>query len=260
MIGLNWTPGWSNISTATGVPLNAKGVLKWDDRECPDSSTGMASGTSTSASEAAAFAKALAKATSRKAQEYLTRRLEEARQASVFGVRPTRSFRQAATKYLQENRDKRSIGDDAMHLRQLDPYIGSLPLASVHMGTLRPFIEARRREGVQVEDDQSGARGGAAHPEPGSFRVAGRAQPHVARLRPEDQAAEGRRMRGSPIRCRGTSRRDLFQELPAHLARMALFKVNTGCRDQEVCGLRWEWEVAVPELDTSGLLDPRQPR
>jgi integrase len=35
-----------------------------------------------------------------------------------------------------------------------------------------------------------------------------------------------------------------------------LFKVNTGCRDQEVCGLRWEWEVAVPELDTSVFLIP----
>ena len=29
----------------------------------------------------------------------------------------------------------------------------------------------------------------------------------------------------------------LFQELPDHLARMALFKVNTGCREQEVCRL-----------------------
>ena len=34
-----------------------------------------------------------------------------------------------------------------MHLRQLNPYIGSLPLASVHTGTLRPFIDARRRQG-----------------------------------------------------------------------------------------------------------------
>jgi integrase len=42
-----------------------------------------------------------------------------------------------------------------------------------------------------------------------------------------------------------------FQELPHHLARMALFKVNTGCRDQEVCGLRWDDEVKVPNLDTS---------
>ena len=33
----------------------------------------------------------------------------------------------------------------------------------------------------------------------------------------------------------------LFQELPDHLAKMALFAVNTGCRDGEVCGLRWDW-------------------
>jgi len=37
---------------------------------------------------------------------------------------------------------------------------------------------------------------------------------------------------------------------------MALFKVNTGCRDQEVCGLRWEWEVEVPELETTVFLIP----
>lgn len=48
----------------------------------------------------------------------------------------------------------------------------------------------------------------------------------------------------------------MFQELAANLARMALFKVNTGCRDQEVCGLRWEWEVPVPELDTSVFIIP----
>jgi len=35
------------------------------------------------------------------------------------------------------------------------------------------------------------------------------------------------------------------------LLRMAQFKVNTGCREQEVCGLRWEWEVRIPELNTS---------
>ena len=47
-----------------------------------------------------------------------------------------------------------------------------------------------------------------------------------------------------------------FQELPDHLARMALFKVNTGCREQEVCALRWDWEVQVPELDTSVFIVP----
>lgn len=37
----------------------------------------------------------------------------------------------------------------------------------------------------------------------------------------------------------------LFNELLAHLKRMALFAVNTGCRDQEVCKLQWEWEVRL---------------
>lgn len=37
---------------------------------------------------------------------------------------------------------------------------------------------------------------------------------------------------------------------------MALYKVNTGCREQEVCKLRWEWEIAVPALKTSVFLLP----
>ena len=31
---------------------------------------------------------------------------------------------------------------------------------------------------------------------------------------------------------------------------MSLFDVNTGLRDQELCGLEWAWEQRVPELDT----------
>ena len=48
----------------------------------------------------------------------------------------------------------------------------------------------------------------------------------------------------------------LFCELPSHLVDMALFAVNTGCRDAEVCSLRWEWEVQVPELGTSIFMVP----
>ncbi len=39
---------------------------------------------------------------------------------------------------------------------------------------------------------------------------------------------------------------------------MVLFKVNTGCRDQEVCRLRWDWEVDVPELKASVFLIPSE--
>jgi integrase len=37
---------------------------------------------------------------------------------------------------------------------------------------------------------------------------------------------------------------------------MALFAVNTGCRDQKICNLRWAWEVRVPELGTSVFVIP----
>jgi integrase len=50
----------------------------------------------------------------------------------------------------------------------------------------------------------------------------------------------------------------LFRELPGHLARMALFKVNTGTREQEVCGLKWSHEVKVPEFNTSVFLIPAE--
>ena len=63
-------------------------------------------------------------------------------------------------------------------------------------------------------------------------------------------------MRAQPYPLSWDEQARFFQELPTHLARMALFKVNTGCRDQEVCGLRWEWEVTVPELGTSVFFIP----
>ena len=37
---------------------------------------------------------------------------------------------------------------------------------------------------------------------------------------------------------------------------MALFAVNSGCRDQETCSLRWAWEVVVPELNTPVFVVP----
>ena len=37
---------------------------------------------------------------------------------------------------------------------------------------------------------------------------------------------------------------------------MALFAVNSGCRDGEICNLRWAWEVDVPQLGTSVFIIP----
>ena len=46
------------------------------------------------------------------AERQLARVMEEVRQAQVYGVRPSRTFEQAAAKFVLENQHKRSIGDD----------------------------------------------------------------------------------------------------------------------------------------------------
>ncbi|MGH1543678.1 MAG: hypothetical protein ACRBHB_24975 [Arenicella sp.] len=37
---------------------------------------------------------------------------------------------------------------------------------------------------------------------------------------------------------------------------MATFGVHTGCRDGEICKLKWEWEVQVPQMQTSLFVIP----
>jgi hypothetical protein len=85
------------------------------------------------------------------AELILARRIEETRQAKIFGIRPKRVFREAATRFLEENTHLAGIADYALHLKQLDPFIGDLPLGHVHLGTLQPFIEARRKQGIKTK-------------------------------------------------------------------------------------------------------------
>ena len=42
------------------------------------------------------------------------------------------------------------------------------------------------------------------------------------------------------------------------LADPVLYGINTGCREQEICQLRWNWEVAIPELETSVFILPEE--
>ncbi len=50
----------------------------------------------------------------------------------------------------------------------------------------------------------------------------------------------------------------LFGELPDHLQQKTLFKVNTGTREQEVCGLKWQHEVHIVELNISIFVIPAE--
>ncbi len=193
----------------------------------------------------------------RQAEVYLAKRIEEIRKALIYGERIARTFRSAATKYLRENQHKRSITTDAYHLKQLDPFIGDFDIRAVHIGSLSRFIEARRKAGIKTTSINL-ALGVVRH----ILNVAASEwidesgltwldRPPKIKMLPVTDARK-------PYPLSWEEQTQLFKELPDHLARMALFKVNTGCREQEVCELRWEWEIDVPELGTSVFLIPEE--
>ncbi len=190
----------------------------------------------------------------REAENFLARRTEEIRQAEIYGVRPKRSFRQAATKYLNEAH-KASIRDDACQLRLLDPYIGDLPLGGVHMGSLQIFISERRSQGVKTRTINYALQtvrhilNLAASEWIDEFGLTWMANAPKIKLLPQTDARK-------PYPLNWDEQTRLFKELPPHLAQMALFKVNTGCRNGEVCGLRWDWEIPVDEMETSVFMIP----
>jgi len=85
------------------------------------------------------------------AKECLAKRVIELRETRLYGTRELRSFRSAATKYLLDYKHKKRIKDDALQLKQLDPFIGGLELKRVHMGSLQDFIAKRRQDGVKTK-------------------------------------------------------------------------------------------------------------
>jgi integrase len=161
-------------------------------------------------------------------------------------------FRQAATKYLTEYAHKRSIARDALALEQLDRHIGGLRLDQVHSDTLRPYLEASKHLAQGTINR--------------NLAVVRRVLVLAARVWRENGLTwlseapliqlPTKYAKRQPYPLDWDEQRLLFGELAGHLERMALFKVNTGTRDQEVCQLRWDWERKVPEIGKSVFVIP----
>ena len=138
---------------------------------------------------------------------------------------------------MLEHQHKRSLIDDAMHLKQLDPFIGDLPLNQVHIGTLQQFIDFKRQNGSRTKSINN------------ALGVVRRILNLSARLWRDEGGLTWLEtpplIPMLPVRdavpAYPLSRDELQRLLPAlppHLARMTLFAVHTGLREQEICGLR----------------------
>ena len=189
------------------------------------------------------------------AEEFLTKKLDDLRQSRIFGVRPTRTFRAASLKYIKEYQHKACITNDVTYLKQLDPFIGERGLDSIHIGTLQPYIESRRKSGaknrtinyaLELTRRILNLAAGEWLDENGMTWL--HSAPKIKLLPRTDST--------KPYPLSWDEQRQLLEELPSHLQLMTLFKVNTGCRQQEVCQLQWKWEVKVPEMNTSVFIIP----
>ena len=164
-------------------------------------------------------------------------------------------FADAAARYLEESRDKRTVDVATWHVRLLTPYIGTLELKRIHDRTLQDFIAHRRASGVtattinrSLEVVRTILNRAARAYRDDSGRPWLDALPPMITMLPETPRL--------PYPITWVEQNSLFPKLPARLARMALFAVNTGLRESNVCGLQWTWEVVVPEVDRSVFVIP----
>lgn len=191
------------------------------------------------------------------AERYLIHRLEQLRQQKVYGIRQVRLWEEAAARFIKEFKDQPSIQLTVQYLKQLHPFIGSIPLTHIDDEALEPFV----RHKLEVDGVSARTVNIALERVIRILNLCARkwrdeekrpwldAVPMIKKL---DEAKAARK----PYPLSWEEQTILFAELPDHLRRMALYKVNTGCREQEVCKLRWEWEIKVPEIGTSVFLIP----
>ncbi len=190
------------------------------------------------------------------AEALLIHKLNEARKAKEFGIRPKHNLEEAAVKYVLDNQHLDSIEDIGMHLMQVIGAIGNPNIDEVNNAKLSPFVKHEKERGIKdksINNALGAVRAllnAAANDWYDDNGLTWLAQaPKIKMLKVKDSS--------KPYPLSWEEQAKLFKELPDHLAEMSLFKVNCGNRESNVCRLKWEWEVKVPELDTSVFIIPK---
>jgi integrase len=192
------------------------------------------------------------------AQAWLIKELEALRNVAIHGARPKRTFEQAATHYLLTHQEKVSLETDTHLLKSVMPHIGHLQLNQVHDGTLAPYVAKRLGDGRSHKTVNSGL--GIVRRILNLAADSWRDENGVTWLERAPTISMlplvGHQREPQPLSW--GQQRALLPLLPDHLARMVLFNLNTGVRDDVVCNLRWDWEIEVPELGISVFQVPKE--
>jgi len=188
------------------------------------------------------------------AERFLAQLVEKLRKVKVYGERLERTFNEASARFIDEYSHKRSLDRDIVTLKAVMPFIGEMPLMTIHAGVLDGFIKNRKDSGISA---------GTLNRDMAIIR---RVLTLSARLWRDDQGRpwldtvpmlptiQGVKRKPRPITWQEQDQ--LLKIMPKYLAEMALFALNTGLRDQEICGMRWGEEFSVNGLDKSVFIIP----
>ena len=192
------------------------------------------------------------------AERWLITQLADQREVLVHGRRASYTFNQAAAHYIDLHGQKASLETEIFMLQSVMPTIGHLELHKVHDGTLAPYQTRRLADGrahktvnlaLGVVRRILNLAATSWRDETGKTWL--ETSPKITLL-----PLNGHQREPRPITW--GEQRTLLPKLPDHLARMSLFTLNTGVRDDVVCSLRWDWEIKVPELGISVFEVPRE--
>lgn len=167
----------------------------------------------------------------RQAKEYHDRRKAELWEQQRLGVKPSRKWEEAVLRYLGEEVNKKSISDEKLHLRWLQPRLEAMDLTQITRDVVDGLMQESQRAGVSSATSNR------------RIQVL-RAILRRAHLEWEwiDRLPRFRLLKEPQGRVRYLTREEaarLLTELPEHLRAMARFSLATGLRQSNVKGLRW---------------------
>ena len=200
------------------------------------------------------------KANLEEAERYLIRRLAELETAVVHGIAKEHKFEEAAAKYISEYSNLASIVDNAAHLNDAMPFIGHLNVGQIDDEAIQPFVQHELDRGLRPKSINNKI-GVIAHvlnlcARKWRDKVGNKKNPWLQTVPLLERLPVHAGNSAQPYPLDWDEQARLFNALAAHLQAMAIYKVNVGCREQEVCQLQWDWEAPVPELDTYVFIVP----
>lgn len=183
----------------------------------------------------------------KEAERRLRRKLQEIDEAKLYGVRPSRTFNEAAEKAIREFQGSApTLRIYATQADLLAPWIGNDPIRLISKDRLRPFIESRRTDKVAARTINL------------SIEFVRRVLRLAAYYWRDEHGMSWlencpiipfeKGQRKIPYPLSWAKQEQFFDLLPGRMRKMALLAVNTGLRERSLINLRWSWEVGNETL------------